>query len=85
MDHFEARLTLSNSISDKLININKKSIKNYVEQITPKIYHRNESEKKYNKNYSYNNILFNFNREKRNGDIKNKNNINSYIYYNDTK
>ena len=58
MDHFEARLTLSNSISDKLININKKSIKNYVEQITPKIYHRNESEKKYNKNYSYNNSGF---------------------------
>ena len=58
MDYFGARLTLSSSISDKLININKNCIKNYVEQITPKIYHRNESEKNENKNYSYNNSGF---------------------------
>ena len=58
MDYFGARLTLSSSISDKLININKKCIKNYMEQITQKIYHRNESEKNYNKNYSYNNSGF---------------------------
>jgi hypothetical protein len=58
LDYFETRLTLSNSISDKLININKKSIKNDFEQITSKIYTKNESEKNYSKNYCNENSGF---------------------------
>ena len=58
LDYFETKLTLSNSISDKLININKKSIKNNFEQITSKIYTKNESEKNYCKKYSNNNSGF---------------------------
>ena len=58
MDYFETKIKLSNSISDKLININKNSIKNNFEQITSKIYTKNESEKNYSKKYSNNNSGF---------------------------
>lgn len=57
MDYFETRLTLSNSISDKLIKINNNNIKNNVEQNSSKIYTKNESENNYNK-YSNNNSGF---------------------------
>ena len=58
MDYFETKIKLSNSISDKLININKNSIKNNFEQITSKIYTKNESENNYSKKYSNNNSGF---------------------------
>jgi len=58
LDYFETRLSLSNSISDKLININKKIIKNNTDQIISKIYTKNESEKNYTKKYSNNNSGF---------------------------
>ncbi len=58
LDYFETRLTLSNSISDKLININKKGIKNNDEEITSKIYTKDESEKNYSKKYYNDNSGF---------------------------